>query len=228
MIDNQTGIRSIEDLQDFKMSPIIHTICVKPVAVNGVKIFDDLMQDATHFAQITCVLALKKDKSIRSKSSLPLRNSRDQASCSARWYDERDADMETSSVSFDTKMHKSIPKDFEFSIFLRRGMEEIEIGSTSLTFTGVLLQAELDIPINQVFLNNRMASNKSSKRRGIFGSRRRMKKSTSIENLEKLPLNEQSRIPCFRGGDGGRSYTLVDGATIRVMVSYHCFLESIN
>ena len=205
------------------MSPTIHTICVKPVAVNGVKILDDLMQDATHFAQITCVLALKKDRSIMSKSSLPLRTSRDNASCSARWYDERDTDMETSSVCFDTKMHKSTPKDFEFSVYLRRGMEEIEIGSTSLTFRGVLLKAELDIPINQVLLNDIQGANKSRKVRGIFGSRSRMKKATSFENIEKLSLNEKSGLPCFRGGDGGRSYTLVEVATIRVIVSYHYF-----
>ena len=214
------------------MGLINHTICVVPVSVNGIKIFDDKMNEAKSISQISCIVRLKSNPTVQSRSSMPLRhNSQKQPKIKdymARWHNDQSSigyslnktSSEQKHFTFDTKLDGKKAKVFEFSIHLLRGAEEIEIGVTSLTFIGVVLRAELDIPIYQINSEEaRKISLQCGEKKHVFS--RTKKREKNIANDIRSQLNSNSHNPnmMFSGGDRGRSYQLNDDASIRVKVS---------
>jgi hypothetical protein len=211
------------------MGRINHTISVEPIAINGIMVYDDQMCVAQSISQISCVVGLKRDAKVQSKSSLPLRlpnilpRNASMEGCSTRWCNDEIGSTEKG-LTFDYKLNGKTSKTFEFSIRLKRGNEEMEIGISSLSFLGVVLGAELDIPIYKTFSKEAkvISQHNPDKKGGLFS---RSKKGSNDYIMDEIrsqlhshshPLNQVKR---FRGGDGGRSYALQTGARIRVKAS---------
>ncbi len=204
-----------------------YKINVELISLNGIAIYDEKMSITKSMSQISCVVGMKRNAKVRSKPSMPLRPSntsphKKALSCNARWYNDESArNSNQHCIAFEAKLDGKHPKVFDFSIRLVRGEEEIEIGISSLTFIGVVLKAELDIPVYQTFSKEAMEITKKSQpgKGGIFFRSKRNSDETIQDQIRsQLLLHSHSKTKRFRGGDGGRSYGLQRGASIRIKV----------
>ncbi len=205
------------------MGKLNHIIQVEPISADGIVIHNEQLNGKNNIlSQVHCVLCMKRNVTIKSKASMPIRQSMKNSvlstsSCSARWwYDEDEEKM----LSINAKLDGKKAKVFDFSIRLRRGDEEIEIGTSSLTFVGVVLSAELDIPIYKLEgIKPTVTPSKSKDKNGIFRLNKKVWDSAIMEDI-KSQLKATGKAPpkTFRGGDGGRSYSVKSDASIRVKV----------
>lgn len=202
---------------------INHVIHIQPLVANGIVIQNEEINGKNNIiSQVNCVVCLKKDPNIRSKASIPIRRTSKnmysaKSICSARWFNDNKANH----LKFDSKLSGKKAKVYEFSIRLQRGDEEIEIGVTSLTFVGVLLGAELEIPIFNIdSKEGRVITMNSKQGNGIFRSNEKGVDSKIVKDIRSQLCSNADGLPkkTFKGGDGGRSYSLRADASIRVKV----------
>lgn len=206
------------------MGRINHIIHVEPIAAKGIIIHNEEMNGKKNIlSQISCTVCLKSNPKVRSKFSMPIRQKVNQKTsetsvCEARWCNNDDDEC---NFSFETKLNGRKAKVFEFSVRLRRGEEEIDIGVSSLTFVGVVLSAELDIPIYAPDSKEaRAISEKCNEKNGFFRSKNNNADSEIIKDIRSQMRSIVQGAKTFRGGDGGRSYSIEPNASIRVKVSY--------
>lgn len=214
------------------MGRINHIIQVEPIAAKGIIIHNEEMNGKKNIlSQISCTVCLKSNPKVRSKVSTPIRQRVSQKTsessvCEARWYNDDDDQCD---FSFETKLNGRKAKVFEFSVRLRRGEEEIDIGVSSLTFVGVVLSAELDIPI---YAPDSKEAREISARCNENRFFRLNKNSADSEVIEDIRSQFRSTLigpKTFRGGDGGRSYSIESNASIRVKVSCkNIYITAIN
>lgn len=197
------------------MATICYSICVEPISVHGIKILDENMSHRSNgrLGQVPCVVVVKLNKNIRSQSSLPLMKSIEWGHTARWYYDNRRAEGDDN-IKFNAKLDGQNPKEYNFTVCLQRGNELIEIGLTSLVFVGGVLGVELDIPI----YSPQEATAKLQRgglARGFF-----LRSKKNYHGItSKLYSNGHTQMHRFKGGDGGRSYALKEGAFIRVRVS---------
>lgn len=191
-----------------------HSISIEPILVNGI-----LCEDQNNFSQsaaiseVTCVLSMKDDNSIRSKSSMPIQHVHQEnrphlSCCTAKWDDE--------CMMFETKLDGEKAKKFDFCIHLRRGFEEIFIGTFTIIFVGVVLGAQVELPIQ----HDRDTKDNHSRRYQKSGLLRRKRKvNQNAVGDQLLAAKGQVIQTIFRVGDGNRSYSLSNRASVIIKVS---------
>eukprot|EP00554_Chaetoceros_debilis_P008655 CAMPEP_0194104802 /NCGR_PEP_ID=MMETSP0150-20130528/5086_1 /TAXON_ID=122233 /ORGANISM="Chaetoceros debilis, Strain MM31A-1" /LENGTH=563 /DNA_ID=CAMNT_0038792451 /DNA_START=25 /DNA_END=1716 /DNA_ORIENTATION=- len=182
-----------------------HLINLQVLSVKGITVCDkDMKPDDFASIQISCVVGIGRKKELKKTGpSFPVRKTK------ATWPKEKDAVIESSMLSIETSLNNKRKKNFEVSILLVRGNEQMLIGTASLIFVSALLETEIEIPIYPL------------------GSKRAMEIKNEAKTLKKKGSASKQINPflkdagaaqtvSFNGSDRGRIYSLQESASIRL------------
>ena len=185
-----------------------HLINLQVLSVKGITVCDkDMKPDDFASIQISCVVGIGRKKELKKTGpSFPVRKTK------ATWPKEKDAVIESSMLSIETSLNNKRKKNFEVSILLVRGNEQMLIGIASLIFVSALLETEIEIPIYPL------------------GSKRAMEIKNEAKTLKKKGSASKQINPflkdagaaqtvSFNGSDRGRIYSLQESASIRLKVN---------